>query len=260
MKLDEMNTLQEAQENKITELNTLSPYQRAAQLLIALDQSYSLDVLHLLNKDEVQHIFHWLDQDHPLPQKEIEVLVTDFYTFLNGQNGKKSHDEQKKPNQAAQEVSPIVKPANVQTPSIKPSPENKLLNELKNASDKDLQIIIEKEEICEIALTLSYLTPKRILEILYHLPWTAQVDLLYQIILLENYESSLVKSMEQNLEEKWGKLPARKDNTPRGGVFFVSDILLQSDSKFRTQIIVGIQHLDPTVGSQLEDMLAILEV
>ncbi len=63
------------------DLQAIDPYYKAAMLMVALDQACAIEVIHLLNKDEVKQVFHWMDQESALTSEQTELLVADFYRF-----------------------------------------------------------------------------------------------------------------------------------------------------------------------------------
>lgn len=78
---EELNN--EAQRPQLNlDLSAMDPLQKAALLLVTLDQQYALSLIHLLKKEEVKEMFNCLDQDTVIPMPETEVLVGDFYEFL----------------------------------------------------------------------------------------------------------------------------------------------------------------------------------
>jgi flagellar motor switch protein FliG len=239
-----------------SQLEEITGLEKAAVLLLALDQETASSILNNLDPTTLEEVTRELAAIGSVSPKIREAIVEEFYNTAMAQTWvseggleyasallRRSVDS-KTAEQIIQQVSQQVQ----QTPFAF----------LQKAESENLLTFIQDEHPQTISLILSHLPYHKAAEILIGLPSQKQIEVIKRVANMEQTNPEVIREVERGLEMRLSNmLNQRFEKT--GGVDTVAEMLNLCDRSTEKSILEGLESEDPDLVESIRRLMFVFE-
>jgi flagellar motor switch protein FliG len=239
-----------------SQLEEITGLEKAAVLLLALDQETASSILNNLDPTTLEEVTRELAAIGSVSPKIREAIVEEFYSTAMAQTWvseggleyasallRRSVDS-KTAEQIIQQVSQQVQ----QTPFAF----------LQKAESENLLTFIQDEHPQTISLILSHLPYHKAAEILIGLPSQKQIEVIKRVANMEQTNPEVIREVERGLEMRLSNmLNQRFEKT--GGVDTVAEMLNLCDRSTEKSILEGLESEDPDLVESIRRLMFVFE-
>ncbi|MCL2647873.1 MAG: flagellar motor switch protein FliG [Phycisphaerales bacterium] len=237
----------------LTDLNGL---QKAAILVLTLEQNIAAEILKQLDESQIEEISREIAGLGPVAQSMRDTVVNEFYQLAlartyadeGGWDYAKSLLAKSLPPEQAQKIIGQV------NQTIQSAP----FAFLQKAESDNLLTFIQDEHPQTIALILAHLKPSQASEILVGLPGQKQVEVVKRIANMEQTNPEVIKEVERGLEHRLSAMITQTFEKA-GGVDTVAEMLNLADRATEKSIMEGLEAEDPDLVEQIRRLMFVFE-
>ena len=239
---------------QVEEEEELSPREKAAILMIALGEEAAGEIMKYMVDFEIEEITKIITELSNLPTAIQDRVLEEFEQHLiagewvsqGGIDFARQALERAVGSRRAQEILDRIN-----------SNTNSGFYMLKNVAPEQIAPFISHEHPQTIALILSQLEAVQAAGIISQLPEAVQAEVSYRIATLNNITPSVLKQIEESLENNLGDiLGGHKDV---GGPKIVADMLNLTGSSIEKNVLEKLDAQDPEVAETVRNMMFVFD-
>ncbi|MEX2672228.1 MAG: flagellar motor switch protein FliG [Phycisphaeraceae bacterium] len=242
--------------SKIESIEELSGQQKAAVLLLALEQDAAALVLKELSEEGVEEITRELASLGSVATSVRVAVVDEFYHLVLGQSW------------AAE--GGLDYAATLLRGALDPKLAEKVLGQistqvqqtpfafLQKAESENLLTFIQDEHPQTISLILSHLAHHKAAEILAGLPAQKQIEVVKRVANMEQTNPEVIREVEKGLEARLSNMLGQSFEKA-GGVDSVAEMLNLVDRTTEKGIMEGLESEDPDLVEQIRRLMFVFE-
>ncbi len=237
-------------------LEEMSGVQKAAVLLLALDQEAASLILSKLNPKTVEEITRELASTHSIPQEVRDSVLKEFYELAVAQNWAREGGleyarallmKSLDPKDAERIISQI-------SQQVRRTP----FAFLQKAETQNLLTFIQDEHPQTIALIVSHMAHHKASEILAGLPGPKQIEVVKRVANMEQTNPEVIAEVEQGLETRLANM-LNQNFEKIGGVETVAEMLNLVDRTTEKSIMEGLEAEDPDLVEEIRRLMFVFE-
>jgi flagellar motor switch protein FliG len=240
----------------MADTNEISGLQKAAILVITLEQGVASEILKQLDEVQIEEISREIAGLGPVSQGLRDSVVNEFYQLAlartyadeGGWDYAKSLLAKSLPPEQAKKIIDQV------NQTIQSAP----FAFLQKAESENLLTFIQDEHPQTIALILAHLKPSQASEILVGLPGQKQVEVVKRIANMEQTNPEVIKEVERGLEHRLSAMITQTFEKA-GGVDTVAEMLNLADRATEKSIMEGLEAEDPDLVEQIRRLMFVFE-
>jgi flagellar motor switch protein FliG len=242
--------------SKIQSIEDLNGIQKAAVLMLALDQDIAGIMLKELDPTSIEEVTRELASIGSIPKAVRFAVVEEFYTTAMAQSMAaeggldyaklllRNALDGETANKIIQQISQHVQ----QTP----------FSFLQKAESENLLTFIQDEHPQTIALILSHLPYHKSAEILAGLPNQKQIEVVKRVANMEQTNPEVIREVEKGLEARLSNMLSQSFEKA-GGVESVAEMLNLIDRTTEKGIMEGLESEDPDLVEQIRRLMFVFE-
>ncbi|GAB4110866.1 MAG: flagellar motor switch protein FliG [Phycisphaeraceae bacterium] len=237
-------------------LEEMSGVQKAAVLLLALDQEAASLILSKLNPKTVEEITRELASTHSVPQEVRDSVLKEFYELAVAQSWAREGGleyarallmKSLDPKDAERIISQI-------SQQVRRTP----FAFLQKAETQNLLTFIQDEHPQTIALIVSHMAHHKASEILAGLPGPKQIEVVKRVANMEQTNPEVIAEVEQGLETRLANM-LNQNFEKIGGVETVAEMLNLVDRTTEKSIMEGLEAEDPDLVEEIRRLMFVFE-
>src|ERR1051325_7920524 len=238
------------------DINEISGLQKAAILVLTLEQSVASEILKQLDETQIEEISREIAGLGPVTQALRDAVVNEFYSLAlarsyadeGGWDYAKSLLAKSLPEDQAKKIIDQV------NQTIQSAP----FAFLQKAESENLLTFIQDEHPQTIALILAHLKPSQASEVLVGLAGQKQVEVVKRIANMEQTNPEVIKEVERGLEHRLSAMITQTFEKA-GGVDTVAEMLNLADRATEKSIMEGLEAEDPDLVEQIRRLMFVFE-
>lgn len=237
-------------------VDTLTPQQKAAAVMISIGAENAAGVYKYLNEDEIETLTLEISKLKSLSAEESEMVLTSFYQLCLT---KKVIDE------GGVEYARVVlekafgaQQATKLLERVSSTMRSRNFDFIRKADYKNLMAIIQNEHPQTIALILSYATSDQASTIISELPKDKQIMVVERIAKMSSASPDVVAIIEDNLEKKFSSF-ITFDNSEIGGIDYIADIMNHMDRSNEKYIFDELSKVDEKLAEEIRKRMFVFE-
>ena len=234
----------------------LSGVQKAAVLLLALEQDAASMVLKKLNAKAVEDITRELASTSRVPEKVRDAVLNEFYELAVAQNWAREGGLDYARSLLMQSLDP--KDAERIISQISQQVRRTPFAFLQKAESQNLLTFIQDEHPQTIALIVSHLAHHKASEILGGLPGPKQIEVVKRVANMEQTNPEVISEVEQGLEARLANMLSQSFEKI-GGVETVAEMLNLVDRTTEKGIMEGLESEDPDLVEEIRRLMFVFE-
>jgi flagellar motor switch protein FliG len=236
--------------------NELSGVQKAAILVISLEQTIAAEILKHLDTPQIEDLSRQIAAMGPVSQLQRDQVVEEFYQLALARSYADEGGWEYAKNLISKslpeaEAKKIIEQVNQ---TIQSAP----FSFLQKAESDNLLTFIQDEHPQTIALILAHLKPDKASEILVGLPAQKQVEVVKRIANMEQTNPEVIKEVERGLEHRLAAMITQTFEKA-GGVDTVAEMLNLADRATEKSIMEGLEAEDPDLVEQIRRLMFVFE-
>ncbi len=237
-------------------VDTLTPQQKAAAVMISIGAENAAGVYKYLNEDEIETLTLEISKLKSLSAEESEMVLTSFYQLCLT---KKVIDEGGvdyarvvlEKAFGAQQATKLLE-------RVSSTMRSRNFDFIRKADYKNLMAIIQNEHPQTIALILSYATSDQASTIISELPKDKQIMVVERIAKMSSASPDVVGIIEDNLEKKFSSF-ITFDNSEIGGIDYIADIMNHMDRSNEKYIFDELSKVDEKLAEEIRKRMFVFE-
>lgn len=234
----------------------LSGIQKAALLLVGIDQKLAATVLSMLDKDAIETVSTAIATLPEVPGDKRHAVEQEFYQMLKAQEYVEKGGLEYARQLLQQSLSPEIADEILRT--VEQSIRSRPFAFLKKAESSNLLTFIQDEHPQTIALVLTHLDPKQAAEVLAGLSTERQIEVVRRIAAMEHTNPDIVKEVEKGLEGRLADIVMQKYEKT-GGDEAVAAILNLADRSTEKSILESLEEEEPELVENIRRLMFIFE-
>ena len=234
----------------------LSGIQKAALLLVGIDQKLAATVLSMLDKDAIETVSTAIATLPEVPGDKRHAVEQEFYQMLKAQEYVEKGGLEYARQLLQQSLSPEIAEEILRT--VEQSIRSRPFAFLKKAESSNLLTFIQDEHPQTIALVLTHLDPKQAAEVLAGLSTERQIEVVRRIAAMEHTNPDIVKEVEKGLEGRLADIVMQKYEKT-GGDEAVAAILNLADRSTEKSILESLEEEEPELVENIRRLMFIFE-
>ena len=243
-------------QKKIESVDDLTGQQKAAILLLTLDQKAASAVLGQLDQAMVEEVTRELASFGSVPSHVRIAVVEEFYHLVMAQSWATEGG--------------LDYAASLLRGSLDPKVAEKILGQistqvqqtpfsfLQKAESENLLTFIQDEHPQTISLILSHLPYHKAAEILAGLPGQKQIEVVKRVANMEQTNPEVIAEVEKGLESRLSNMLGQSFEKA-GGVDSVAEVLNLVDRTTERGIMEGLEGEDPDLVEQIRRLMFVFE-
>jgi len=238
------------------QINDLTGIQKAALLLVSLDQQLAAAVIAMLDKDSIEMVTTAIATLPEVPSDKRRAVEEEFYQMLKAQE----YLEQGGLEYARQLLEQSLSPQDAEEVlnAVEQSIRSRPFSFLKKADSANLLTFIQDEHPQTIALVLTHLDPKQAAEVMAGLPAEKQLEVVRRIASMEHTNPEIVKEVEKGLESRLATIVIQKYEKT-GGHEAVASILNLADRSTEKSILEALEEEEPELVENIRRLMFVFE-
>jgi len=236
--------------------NDLTGIQKAALLLISLDQQLASAVIAMLDKDSIEMVTTAIATLPEVPSDKRRAVEEEFYQMLKAQEYLEQGGLEYARQLLEQSLSP--QDAGEVLKAVEQSIRSRPFSFLKKAESANLLTFIQDEHPQTIALVLTHLDPKQAAEVMAGLPAEKQLEVVRRIASMEHTNPEIVKEVEKGLESRLATIVIQKYEKT-GGHEAVASILNLADRSTEKSILESLEEEEPELVENIRRLMFVFE-
>ena len=237
-------------------MNEMTGIQKAAVLLLALDQEAASMVLSRLNPKTVEEVTRELASTSRVPEKIRDAVLSEFYELAVAQNWAREGG--------------LDYARSLLMKSLDPKDAERIINQisqqvrrtpfafLQKAESTNLLTFIQDEHPQTIALIVSHLAHHKASEILGGLPGPKQIEVVKRVANMEQTNPEVIAEVERGLEARLANM-LNQSFEKIGGVETVAEMLNLVDRTTEKGIMEGLEAEDPDLVEEIRRLMFVFE-
>jgi flagellar motor switch protein FliG len=242
--------------NDLSELDAKG-LERAAILLMSLDADAASNVMKHLNPRDVQKLGAAMAAIQNVPKEKVHYIMHDFLDEANAGTsigvGKEEYIRNVMQGALGRDK------ADNFIDSILTGPGVETLESLKWLDAKSISEIIRFEHPQVQALVLSSVDSEVAAQVLTVLDETTRSDLILRIATQDKVHPSVLRELNQIIEESFSTATASGQSSSVGGVRVAADVLNLLEKSVESNIMNTIKEVDEALANQLQDLMFVFE-
>lgn len=237
-------------------LEDLSPYHKAAILIIAVGVSTAAQILKHLPEDEVEKISVELAKLRDVSSELVKGVVEEFYEMMMA----KQYVSQGGMDYAKQVLEKAwgMRKAEDFLKRVEAATEVSAFFLLQTVDDAQLLSFLQDEHPQTAALILANLKPKQSAAVLSQLSEELQNEIAYRLATMEKTSPEMVKEIEDVLREQLGNVFGG-DMRSTGGAPAVAEILNSASRSAEKNILDHLRERDPELAMEITNLMFLFE-
>jgi len=241
---------------EIEDMAELTGVQKAAVLLLALDQDAASMVLGKLNSKAVEEITRELASTEKVPEAIRDSVLNEFYELAVAQNWAREGGLDYARSLLMKSLDP--KDAERIMGQISQQVRRTPFAFLQKAESTNLLTFIQDEHPQTIALIVSHLAHHKASEILGGLPGPKQIEVVKRVANMEQTNPEVIAEVEQGLEARLANM-LNQNFEKIGGVNTVAEMLNLVDRTTEKGIMEGLEAEDPDLVEEIRRLMFVFE-
>ena len=234
----------------------LTGVQKAAVLLLALEQDAASMVLSKLNARAVEEITRELASTTQVPERVRDAVLNEFYELAVAQNWAREGGLDYARALLMKSLDP--KDAERIIGQISQQVRRTPFAFLQKAESQNLLTFIQDEHPQTIALIVSHLAHHKASEILGGLPNPKQIEVVKRVANMEQTNPEVIAEVEQGLEARLANM-LNQNFEKIGGVETVAEMLNLVDRTTEKGIMEGLEAEDPDLVEEIRRLMFVFE-
>lgn len=230
--------------------------QKAALLLVGIDQQLAAKVISMLDKDSIEMVSTAIATLPEVPGDKRRAVEQEFYQMLKAQEYVEKGGLEYARQLLQQSLSADVADEILKT--VEQSIRSRPFAFLKKAESSNLLTFIRDEHPQTIALVLTHLEPKQAAEVLAGLPAEKQLEVVRRIASMEHTNPEIVKEVEKGLEGRLAATVMQKYEKT-GGHEAVASILNLADRSTEKSILESLEEEEPELVENIRRLMFVFE-
>ena len=240
-----------------TEKPKLSGAERAAVLLLTLDEPDAAEVLKHLSPREVQKIGEAMVTMVSVPKAAVSAVLGDFCAAVDELTELGSGNQEYLCNLLNTALGEDK--ARSILDRILPGYHARGLGALRWVGPRAVADLIRLEHPQVIALVLSYLDQDHAADVLAALPESMRADIVMRIATLEGIQPGAIRELGDMLEKHYSCNSEHLKSTAVGGLQTAADIMKSLDTRLEVGIIQKLREIDAELGNGIEDLMFVFD-
>ncbi len=230
--------------------------QKAALLLVSMDQQLASKVISMLDKDSIETVTTAIATLPEVAGEKRRAVEEEFYQMLKAQQ----YVEQGGLDYARQLLSQSLSAdvAEEVLKAVEQSIRSRPFAFLKKAESSNLLTFIQDEHPQTIALVLTHLEAKQAAEVLAGLGSDKQLEVVRRIASMEHTNPDIVKEVEKGLESRLAAIVIQKYEKT-GGHEAIASILNLADRSTEKSILESLEEEEPELVENIRRLMFVFE-
>ncbi|MFK7961434.1 MAG: flagellar motor switch protein FliG [Phycisphaerales bacterium] len=230
--------------------------QKAAILMISLDEEAASEVLKHLSAEQVEDLMRIVASMGEISPELAADVVEEFYGLRLAAEGSREGGMEYASLLLKQSLDP--KMAARVIGQIQTQVQKTPFAFLQKAESENLLTFIEDEHPQTIALIMSYLSYHKASDILARLPEQKQIEVVRRVAVMDQTNPDVIREVEHGLETRLSNMLSTSVEKV-GGVDTVAEILNLIDRGTEKQILEGIETDDPDLVEDIRKLMFVFE-
>lgn len=235
---------------------SLTGIQKAAVLLVSIDQEAASKVLAQMDKDAIERLSVEIARLEDISKEERDSIIQEFYHTAMAQQYVEQGGivyartllEKVLPTE---EVNRIIETIEM---SMRSSP----FSFLQRVDPGVLLTFLQDEHEQTIALILAYMGKNKAAEVLHGLPAKKQLEVVRRLSAMQHTSPESLERVERALERKLAALVS-EERREAGGIKTVAEILNLADRATERAILTTLEEEDPDLVDQIRRLMFVFE-
>lgn len=235
---------------------SLSPRQKAAQIVISLGTDTASSIYKHLQEDEVEKLTYEITRQQSVPPEVADEVIEEFYDLCVAQKVYLEGGITYAKN--VLEKAYGVQQGSALLDRVTKTLRTKAFEFIRKADYKSLMNMMMNEHPQTIALILSYARADQASSIIAELPENIKVDVVERIARMDRTSPDVIRQVEAILEKKFESIVS-VDLLEIGGVNYIAEIMNKIDRGTEKQIFDELGRKDPKLTEEIRKRMFIFE-
>ncbi|MFA7502802.1 MAG: flagellar motor switch protein FliG [Anaerovoracaceae bacterium] len=235
---------------------SLSPRQKAAQIVISLGTDTASSIYKHLQEDEVEKLTYEITRQQSVPPEVADEVIEEFYDLCVAQKVYLEGGITYAKN--VLEKAYGVQQGSALLERVTKTLRTKAFEFIRKADYKSLMNMMMNEHPQTIALILSYARADQASSIIAELPENIKVDVVERIARMDRTSPDVIRQVEAILEKKFESIVS-VDLLEIGGVNYIAEIMNKIDRGTEKQIFDELGRKDPKLTEEIRKRMFIFE-
>jgi len=229
--------------------------EKAAILLLSLNEELAAEVMKNLRASEVRRISKYMSRITSISSKDVQVVAKEFCDLAKDKGGIQSVKEDVAKNIVMKALGPeqagsIITALNDEKEKFN---ENPIFEKLRDIDPKLLMDFTKMEHPQTIALILAHLRPEQAAEIMDSLGPEMQIEIVRRMASLKSVPLELIEDVAQTLEDEI--ITGASSDKEVGGVRLMAEILNRMNRTSESAIISSLDGSDPELAAEIRGLM-----
>jgi flagellar motor switch protein FliG len=229
--------------------------EKAAILLLSLNEELAAEVMKNLRASEVRRISKYMSRITSISSKDVQVVAKEFCDLAKDKGGIQSVKEDVAKNIVMKALGPeqagsIITALNDEKEKFN---ENPIFEKLRDIDPKLLMDFTKMEHPQTIALILAHLRPEQAAEIMDSLGPEMQIEIVRRMSTLKSVPMELIEDVAQTLEDEI--IVGASSDKEVGGVRLMAEILNRMNRTSESAIISSLDGSDPELAAEIRGLM-----
>jgi flagellar motor switch protein FliG len=229
--------------------------EKAAILLLSLNEELAAEVMKNLRASEVRRISKYMSRITSISSKDVQVVAKEFCDLAKDKGGIQSVKEDVAKNIVMKALGPeqagsIITALNDEKEKFN---ENPIFEKLRDIDPKLLMDFTKMEHPQTIALILAHLRPEQAAEIMDSLGPEMQIEIVRRMSTLKSVPLELIEDVAQTLEDEI--IVGASSDKEVGGVRLMAEILNRMNRTSESAIISSLDGSDPELAAEIRGLM-----
>ncbi len=229
--------------------------EKAAILLLSLNEEQAAEVMKNLRSSEVRRISKYMSRITSISSKDVQVVAKEFCDLAKEKGGIQSVKEDVAKNIVMRALGPeqagsIISALDDEKEKFN---ENPIFEKLRDIDPKLLTDFTKMEHPQTIALILAHLRPEQAAEIMDSLGPEMQIEIVRRMSSLKSVPMELIEDVAQTLEDEI--ITGASNEKEVGGVKLMADILNRMNRTTESAIISSLDSSDPELAAEIRGLM-----
>ncbi|HET6489522.1 MAG TPA: flagellar motor switch protein FliG [Syntrophales bacterium] len=229
--------------------------EKAAILLLSLNEEQAAEVMKNLRSSEVRRISKYMSRITSISSKDVQVVAKEFCDLAKEKGGIQSVKEDVAKNIVMRALGPeqagsIITALDDEKEKFN---ENPIFEKLRDIDPKLLTDFTKMEHPQTIALILAHLRPEQAAEIMDSLGPEMQIEIVRRMSSLKSVPMELIEDVAQTLEDEI--ITGASNEKEVGGVKLMADILNRMNRTSESAIISSLDSSDPELAAEIRGLM-----
>jgi flagellar motor switch protein FliG len=229
--------------------------EKAAILLLSLNEEQAAEVMKNLRSSEVRRISKYMSRITSISSKDVQVVAKEFCDLAKEKGGIQSVKEDVAKNIVMRALGPeqagsIITALDDEKEKFN---ENPIFEKLRDIDPKLLTDFTKMEHPQTIALIMAHLRPEQAAEIMDSLGPEMQIEIVRRMSSLKSVPMELIEDVAQTLEDEI--ITGASNEKEVGGVKLMADILNRMNRTTESAIISSLDSSDPELAAEIRGLM-----